>query len=147
MTYLTIAHKVSATLCMKRNAHMSTSDQKLNLLKEELQRARAEQDSQRSLRKKDIDAAKRSRDEAAQERHEGMMSQIGAMRALLSEQCESQVQQRERMEQRHAEEVRQHDRMLKQTSDVLAAVTSLHNERRADREQRAEEQARMKAGG
>jgi hypothetical protein len=132
---------------MKRNTHMSTSDEKLKLLKEELQRARAVQDSQRNLRKKEIDAAKQSRGEAAQERHEGMMSQLRAMRALLSEQCESQAQQREQMEQRHAEEVQLHENMHKQTSDILAAVASLRDERRADWEQRAEEQARMKAGG
>jgi hypothetical protein len=125
---------------------MSASDERIRLLKEELQRARAERDRQRALHKAEIDAEKESRDKAARERHEGTMSQLRAMRELLFEQRESQAQEKGRMEERHAEEVRLHETTLKQMSDVRTAVGSLRDESRADWEQRAEEQARIKAG-
>ena len=125
---------------------MGTSDEKLRLLKEELQRTRAEQEKQRTIWTAETNATKQRRDEAARERHGDIMGQLKAMRELLSEQRESQAQQREQMEQRHAGESRLHEDTLKQMSDVQTAVTSLRDERRADWEQRAEEHARVKAG-
>ncbi|KAH9978573.1 hypothetical protein BGW80DRAFT_1248944 [Lactifluus volemus] len=124
---------------------MSASDERIRLLKEELQHARAERDRQRALHKAENDAEKESRDKAARERHEGTMNQLRAMRELLFEQRESQAQEKGRMEERHAEEVRLHETTLKQMSDVRTAVGSLRDESRADWEQRAEEQARIKA--
>jgi hypothetical protein len=126
---------------------MGTSDEKLRLLKEELQRTRAEQERQRNLREVEINAAKQRRYEEAQEHHKDIMIRLRAMQELLSEQRESQAQQREQMEQHHAGESRLHEDTLKQVSDVQAAVTSLRDEQRADWEQHAEEHDRVKAGG
>jgi len=124
-----------------------TSNDKLELLKQELQHARAEQETHRALRKAEIDAEDQARDEAALGRHEDMMGQLRAMRELLHEQRASQAQQVEQMEQRHAEEVRRHESTLRQMSDVQDTVTSFHDEQRAHSEQHAEERARAKAGG
>jgi hypothetical protein len=123
-----------------------TSNDKLELLKEELQRARAEQATQRALREAEIDAEKQTREEAGRGRHEDMMSQLRAMRELLHDQRQSQAHQVEQIEQRHAEEVRRHESTLRQMSDVQAAVTSLHDEQRARFEQH-EEHALANAGG
>lgn len=117
------------------------SNDKLELLKQELQHARAEQETHRVLRKAEIDAEKQAREEAARGRHEDTMGQLGAMRELLHEQRSSQAQQVEQMEQRHAEEARRDESTVRQMSDLQDAVTSLHDE------QRAEERARAKAGG
>ena len=128
----------------------STSDDnsdKLELLKQELQHARTEQETHRALRKAEIDAEKQARDEAARRRHEDTMSQLRAMRELLHEQRASQAQHVEQMEKRHAEEARRDEGTLKQMSDLQDAVTSLHDEQWAHSEQRAEERARAKAGG
>jgi chromosome segregation ATPase len=124
-----------------------TSDEKLNLLKEDVQRARAEQEAERALRRVEIDAEKQARAEAAQGRHDNMMNQLRAMRELLHEQRESQAERVEQMERRHAEEVRRHETTLGQMSDVQAAVSSFRDERRAHSAQLAEERARAKAGG
>lgn len=124
-----------------------TSDEKLKQLKEDLERARAEQETQRTLRKAEMDADRQAHDEAARGRHDDMMGQLRAMRELLREQHESQTQRVEQGEQRHAEEVRRHETTLRQMSDVQAAVASFRDERRAHSEQCAEEHARAKAGG
>ena len=124
-----------------------TPDEKLNQLKEDVQRARAEQETQRTLRNAEVDADRQARDETARGRHDDMMSQLSAMRELLREQREAQTQQVEQMDQRHAEEVRRHETTLGQVSDVQAAVASFRDERRAHSEQCAEEHARAKAGG
>jgi septal ring factor EnvC (AmiA/AmiB activator) len=124
-----------------------TSIDKLELLKQELQHARAEQETHRALRKAEIDAEKRAHDEAARGRHEDTNSQLRAMRELLHEQRSSQAQQVEQMEQRHAEEARRDESTLRQMSDLQDAVTSLHDEQWVRSEQRAEERARAKAGG
>ncbi|KAI0266825.1 hypothetical protein BC834DRAFT_873712 [Gloeopeniophorella convolvens] len=124
---------------------MSTPDEKLRSLREELQRARAERDAQRSLYEADIAAARQSRDDTAHERHEDMMSQLRSMRELLSTQRESQAHQREQLEQRHAEEERRHEDTLRKVSDIQAAVSSLRDDQRADFERHAEEHARAKA--
>ena len=124
-----------------------TSNDKLELLKQELQHARAEQETHQALRKAEIDAEKQARDEAARGRHEDMMGQLRAMRELLHEQRSSQIQQVEQMEQRHAEEARRDEGTLRQMSDLQDAVTSLHDEQWVRSEQRAEERARAKAGG
>ena len=123
------------------------SDDKLELLRQELQHARMEQETHRALRKAEIDAEKQARDEATRGRHEDTMSQLRAMRELLQEQHASQAQQVEQMEQRHAEEARRDESTLRQMSDLQGAVTFLHEEQRARSEQRAEERARAKAGG
>lgn len=124
-----------------------TSNDKLELLKQELQHARAEQETHRAFRKAEIDAEKQARDEAARGRHEDTMSQLRAMRELLHEQRASQAQRVEQMEQRHAEEARRDESTLKHMSDLQGAVTSLHEEKQARSEQCAEERARAKAGG
>ncbi|KAH9992643.1 hypothetical protein BJV77DRAFT_1002028 [Russula vinacea] len=110
-----------------------TSNDKLEQLKEDLKRARAEQETHRALRRAEIDAEKQARADAARGRHEDMMSQMRAMRELLHEQRESQAQRVEQMDQRHAEQVRQHESTVKQMSD------------RARSEQHAEEHALAKA--
>lgn len=122
-----------------------TSTDKLELLKQELQHARAEQETHRALRKAEIDAEKQARDEAARGRHEDRMSQLRAMRELLHEQRSSQAQQVEQMEQRRAEEAQRNESALRQMSDLQGAVTSLHDEQRVRSEQCAEERARAKA--
>ncbi|KAF8482869.1 hypothetical protein DFH94DRAFT_730154 [Russula ochroleuca] len=122
-----------------------TSNDKLELLKEDLQRARAEQETQRTIRKVEIDAEKQAREDAARGRHEDMINQMRAMRELLHGQRESQAQRVEQMDQRHAEQVRQHESTVRQMSDIQAAVTSLHDEQRARSEQHAEEHALAKA--
>ena len=122
---------------------MSTTEERL---KEDLQRARAERETQRTLRTAELAAAKQSRDEAAVERHEDTMSQLRTMRELLNEQNESQAQRRSQSEQRHAEEMRWRGDTLRQMSDVQAALASLRDERLAAHEQRAEEQFRANAG-
>ncbi|KAI0305749.1 hypothetical protein B0F90DRAFT_1700761 [Multifurca ochricompacta] len=114
----------------------TTADENLQLLEEDLRRARAEREMQRSLRRVETTTAKQRDDEAVQERHEDMMSQLRTMRGLLSEQHKSQAQQREQMEQLMRS---------KQMSDVQAAVTSLRDERRAYSDHCAEKQAREKA--
>ena len=124
-----------------------TSNDRLDLLKQDLQRARAEQETQRALRTAEFDADKQAREEAARGRHEDMMSQMRAMRELLHDQRESQARQVEQMEQRHAEEVLRHESTLGQMSDIRVAVTSLHDEQRACVEQHAEKHALAKAGG
>ena len=124
-----------------------TSDEKLKQLKEDLQRTRAEQETQRTLRKAEIDAGTQARDEVVRGRHDDMMSQLRAMRELLREQREAQTQQVEQMDQRYAEEVRRHETTLGQVSDVQATVASFRDERRAHSEQCAEEHARARAGG
>jgi hypothetical protein len=124
-----------------------TSDEKLKLLREDLQRAHAEQEIQRALRKAELDAEKQARDEAARGRHDDMMGQLKAMRELLREQRESQTQQVEQMERRHADQVHQHETTLRQMSDIQAAVAALRDEQRAHSEQFAEERAGEKAGG
>ena len=124
-----------------------TSNDKLEQLKEDLKRARAEQETHRALRRAEIDAEKQARADAARGRHEDMMSQMRAMRELLHDQRESQAQRVEQMDQRHAEQVRQHESTVKQMSDVQATLTSLHDEQRARSEQHAEEHALAKAGG
>ncbi|KAF8502287.1 hypothetical protein F5888DRAFT_1670973 [Russula emetica] len=123
----------------------STSNDKLDLLKQELQHARAEQETHQALRMAEIDAEKQAREEAARGRHEDTMSQLRAMRELLHEQRSSQAQQVEQMEQRHAEEARRDESTLRQMSDLQDAVTSLHDEQWAHSERRAEERARAKA--
>lgn len=123
-----------------------TPNDKLELLKQELQHARAEQETHRALQKAEIDAEKQARDEAARGRHEGTMSQLRAMRELLHEQRASQAQRIEQMEQRHAEEAQRDESTLRQMSDLQGAVTSLHEEKQARSEQCAEERARAKAG-
>lgn len=132
----------------KRIANMAqgTSDEQLKLLKEELQRARAEQETQRTLQKAEIDAEKQARGEAARGRHEDMMGQLRAMRELLYEERDSRSQQVEQMDQRHAEEMRRHATTFRQMSDIQAAVTTLRDERRAHSEQLEKERARAKAG-
>ncbi len=125
----------------------STSNDKLEQLKQDLRHARAEQETHRTLQRAEIDAEKQARDEAARGRHEDMMSQLRAMRELLHDQHASQAQQIEQMEQHHAEEVRRHDGTLRQMSDLQDTVTSLHDEQRARSEQRAEKHTRAKAGG
>jgi hypothetical protein len=124
-----------------------TSNDKLGLLKEELQRARAEQETQRALRRAEIDAEKQAREEAGRGRHEDTMNRLRAMRELLHDQRQSQAQQVEQIEQHHAEEVQRHESMLKEMSNIQAAVTSLHDERRARFEQHEEEHALAQAGG
>ena len=124
-----------------------TPNEKLELLKQELQHARTEQETHRALQKAEIDAEKQARDEAARRRHEDMMNQLRAMRELLHEQRASQAQQVEQMEQRHAEEAQRDEGTLKQMSDLQNAVTFLHEEQGARSEQHAEERARAKAGG
>jgi hypothetical protein len=124
-----------------------TSADKLELLKQELQHARAERETHRALRKAEIDAEKRARDEAVRGRHEDTTSQLRAMRELLHEQRASQAQQVEQMEQHHAEEARRDESTLRQMSDLQDAVTSLHEEKWARSEQHAEERARANAGG
>jgi hypothetical protein len=131
---------------MDQGTSNDTSD-KLELLKQELQRARTEQETHRALRKAEIDAEKQARDEAARGRHEDMMSQLRVMRELLHEQRASQAQQVEQMEQRHAEEARRDEGTLRQMSGLQDAVVSLHGEQWARSEQHAEERARAKAGG
>lgn len=123
------------------------SNDKLELLKQELQHARAEQETHRALRKAEIDAEKQARDEAARGRHEDTMGQLRAMREILHEQRSSQAQQVEQMEQRHAEEARRDESTVRQMSDLQDVVTSLHDEQWAHSEQRAEERTRAKAGG
>ncbi|KAI0278481.1 hypothetical protein BGY98DRAFT_973754 [Russula aff. rugulosa BPL654] len=122
-----------------------TPNEKLELLKQELQHARTEQETHRALQKAEIDAEKQARDEAARRRHEDMMNQLRAMRELLHEQRASQAQQVEQMEQRHAEEAQRDEGTLKQMSDLQNAVTFLHEEQGARSEQHAEERARAKA--
>lgn len=112
----------------------------------ELQHARAEQETHQALRKAEIDAEKQARDEAARGRHEDTMSQLRAIRELLHGQRASQAQQVEQMEQRHAEEARRDEGTLRQMSDLQDAVTSLHDEQRANSERRAEDRARAQAG-
>jgi hypothetical protein len=124
-----------------------TSNDKLELLKEDLQRARAEQETQRALRKAEFDADKQAREEAARGRHEDMMSQLRAMRELLHDQRESHARQVEQMEQRHAEEVQRHESTVGQMSDIQVGVSSLHDERQACVEQHAEKHALANAGG
>jgi len=124
-----------------------TSDEKLTQLKEDLQRARTEQETQRTIRNAEIDADRQARDEAARGRHDDMMNQLRTMRELLREQRESQTQQVEQMERRHAEGVHRHETTLRQVSDVQATVASFRDERRAHSAQCAEEHARAKAGG
>jgi len=124
-----------------------TSNDKLELLKQELQHARAEQETHRALRKAEIDEEKQARDEAARGRHEDTMNQLKAMRELLHEQRASQAQQVEQMEQCHASEAQRDESTLRQMSGLQDAVTSLHDEQRARFEQHAEERARAKAGG
>jgi len=124
-----------------------TSNDKMELLKLELQHARAEQETHRALRKAEIDAEKQARDEAVRGRHEDTMSQLRAMRELLQEQRSSQAQQVEQMEQRHAEEAHRDESMHRQMSDLQGAVSSLHDEQWARSEQREEERARAYAGG
>jgi hypothetical protein len=123
------------------------SDEKLKLLKEDLQRTRAEQEAQRALRKAEVDAENQARDEAARGRHDDMMSQLRAMRMLLSEQRESQTQQVEQMDRRHAEHAQQHETTLRQMSDIQAVATALRDGHRVYFEPLAEERAREKAGG
>jgi hypothetical protein len=123
------------------------SDEKLNQLKDDLQRARTEKEMQRTIRKAEFDADRQARDEAARGRHDDMMNQLRTMRELLHEQRESQMQQVEQMERRHAERVRRHETMLGQLSDVQATVASFRDERRAHSAQCVEEHARAKAGG
>lgn len=137
-----------ATFYAELNPNMiqGTSNDKLELLKEDLQRARAEQETERALRTAEFDAEKQARDEAARGRHEDMMSQMTAMRELLHDQRQSQARQVEQMEQRHAEEVLRHESTLGQMSDIRVAVTSLHDEQRACVEQHAEKHALAKAG-
>jgi hypothetical protein len=146
---LTVADKARDILRVKPNPNMiqGTSNDKLELLKEDLQRARAEQETQRTIRKVEIDAEKQAREDAARGRHEDMINQMRAMRELLHGQRESQAQRVEQMDQRHAEQVRQHESTVRQMSDIQAAVTSLHDEQRARSEQHAEEHALAKAGG
>jgi hypothetical protein len=122
---------------------MGTTEERL---KEDLQRARAEREEQRTLRTTELAAEKQSRHEAALERHEDTMSQLRTMRELLGEQHESQAQRRAQTEQRHAEEMQWRGDTLRQMSDVKAALASLRDERRAAHEQRAEEHARANAG-
>ncbi|KAI0297144.1 hypothetical protein BC826DRAFT_1002680 [Russula brevipes] len=122
-----------------------TPDDKLKQLKDDLQRARAKQERQRTLRKAEVDTENQVRDEAARERHEDMMGQLSVMRELLSGQGESQAQHVGQMEQRHAEEVRRHETTLNQMTDLQAAVSSLRDERRAHSEQLAAEHVRGKA--
>lgn len=124
-----------------------TSNDKLEQLKEDLQRARAEQETQRALRKAEFDADKQAREEAARGRHEDMLSQLRAMRELLHDQRESHARQVEQMEQRHAEEVQRRESTHRQMSDIQVAVTSLHDERQACAEQHAERHALANAGG
>ena len=125
---------------------MSTTEEKLKLLQEDLRRARAEREAQGTLRATELAATKQSRDETALERHEGVMSQLRTMRELLSEQHESQALRRDQTEQRHAEEMRCRADTLRQMSDVQAALASLRDERRAAQEQRAEEHDRANSG-
>ncbi|KAH9957929.1 hypothetical protein BC827DRAFT_1222384 [Russula dissimulans] len=122
-----------------------TSDERLKSLKEDLQRARAEQERHQTLRKTETDAETQAREEAAERRHEDTMSQLRAMRELLEEQRESQAKQVEEMEQRDAERVQRHETTLGQISGLQAAVTSLRDERRAHSEQLAEKHAHAKA--
>ncbi|KAH9047851.1 hypothetical protein EDB84DRAFT_1459381 [Lactarius hengduanensis] len=121
---------------------MSTNDERLKLLREDIQRARAEREAQSTLRTSELAGAGQGRDEATLERHEDIMSQLKTMRELLSEQRESQAQRRDQTEQRHAEEMRWRRDTLGQMSDVQAALASLRDERRADDEQCAEERVR-----
>lgn len=125
---------------------MSATDERLKQLKEDLQRARAEQDSQRALRMSELAAAKQSRDEAALERHGDIMSQLRTMRELLGAQQESQAQCNDQTKQHHAEEMRWRRDAANQMSDVQTALASLRDERRAAHEQRAEEHAHTNAG-
>ena len=125
---------------------MSATDERLKQLKEDLQRARAEQDSQRALRMSELAAAKQSRDEAALERHGDIMSQLRTMRELLGAQQESQAQCSDQTKQHYAEEMRWRRDAANQMSDVQATLASLRDERRAAHEQRAEEHARTNAG-
>ena len=127
--------------------HQGTSNDKLELLRQELQHARAEQETHLALRKAEIDAEKQARDEAARGRHEDTMGQLRAIRELLHGQRASQAQQVEQMEQRHAEDARRDEGTLRQMSDLQDAVTSLHDEQLANSERRAEERARAQAGG
>jgi hypothetical protein len=125
---------------------MSATDERIKLLKEDLQRARAEREAQRTLHMSELAAAKQSRDEAALERREDMMSQLRTMRELLGVQQESQAQCSDQTKQRHAEEMRWRVDTVSQMSDVQAALASLRDERRAADEQRVEEHARTNAG-
>lgn len=125
---------------------MSTTEERLKLLQEDLQRARAEREEQRALHTTELAAEKQSRDEVALERHEGIMSQLRTMRELLGEQQESQAQRSDQTKQRYAEEMRWRGDTLRQMTDVQAALASLRDERRAANEQRAEEHARANAG-
>lgn len=124
---------------------MSATDERIKLLKEDLQRARAEREAQRTLRMSELAAAKQSRDEAALERREDMMSQLRTMRELLGVQQESQAQCSDQTKQHHAEEMRWRGDTVSQVSDVQAALASLRDERRAANEQRAGEHARTNA--
>ncbi|KAF8274503.1 hypothetical protein EI94DRAFT_1713609 [Lactarius quietus] len=123
---------------------MSTTNEKLKLLKEDLQRARAEREEQRTLRMAEIAAAKQSRDETTLERRDDIMSQLRTMRELLGEQ-ESQAQRSDQTKLRHAEEMRWREDTLRQMSDVQAALASLRDERRVALEQSAGEHARTNA--
>lgn len=145
---LTVADKTRDILHIKPNPNMTqgTSNDKLELLKQELQRTRTEQETHRALRKAEIDAEKLAREEAARGRHEDTMSQLRVMRELLHEQRASQAQRVEQMEQRDAEEARRDESTLRQMSDLQDAFTSLHGEQRARSEQLAEERARAKDG-
>ena len=146
---LIIADKLHDILRVRADGNMirDTSDERLRSLKEDLQRARAEQERHRTLRKAETDAERQAREEAAKGRHEDTMSQLRAMRELLQEQRESQAKQVEEMEQRHAEQVQRRGTTLGQISDLQAAVTSLRDERQAHSEQLAEKHSRAKAGG
>lgn len=125
---------------------MSATDETLKLLKEDLQRARAEREAQRTLRMSELAATKQSRDEAALERRGDMMSQLRAMRELLGVQQESQAQCSDQTKQRHAEEMQWRGDTVRQMSDVQGALASLRDERRAAHEQRAEVHASTNAG-
>ena len=144
---LTIKNPSSINILkVQLNSNMSTTEERLKLLKEDLQRARAEREAQRTLRTAEIAAAKQSRDEAALERREDIMSQLRTMRELLGEQQESQALCRDQIKQDHEEEMRWREDTLGQMSDVQAALVSLRDERRVARDQRAEEHTRANAG-
>ena len=85
---LIIADKLHDILRVRADGNMirDTSDERLRSLKEDLQRARAEQERHRTLRKAETDAERQARQEAAKGRHEDTMSQLRAMRELLQEQ-------------------------------------------------------------
>jgi hypothetical protein len=144
---LTVADKTRDFLRVNPNMIQGTSNDKLEQLKEDLQRARAEQETHRAIRRAEIDAEKQARADAARGRHQDMMSQLRAMRELLHDQRESQAQRVEQMDQRHAEQVRGHESTARQMSDIQATLTLLHDEQRARSEQHAEEHTLAKAGG